>query len=99
MADKIPDIRRWNGNTKLSKEIAFTIHYADGTSVDVKDGVLFTVNDNNTMDIHIGVKEHWKLFGVYFCFMEFITVNNLIESFRKYIYHFMKGTDNGKSDT
>lgn len=99
MADKITDIRKWNGSTKLSKEITFTIHYADGTSVDVKDGVLFTVNDNNTMDIHIGVKERWKLFGVYLCFMEFLTVNNLIESFGKYIDNFMRRTENEQSDT
>ena len=80
---------------KTSENITFTIHYADGTSVDVKDGVLFTVNDNNTMDLHVGVSKLWQLFGVYLCFMEFLTVNNLIEIFGEYVENFMKQYDEG----
>lgn len=86
---------RWNGKDKPDKNLEFTIHYSDGTSERIKDGVLFTVNDNHTMDIHVGVKELWKLFGVYLCFMDFLTRNKLISVFDDYLKTMMKQYEGG----
>lgn len=79
------EIKRWNGRTKTTEELTFTLHYADGTEEQVKDGVLFTINDENTMDIHVGVNKVWQLFGIYICFMNFLEKNGLLDLFDKYI--------------
>ena len=78
-------IRRWNGLSKRTDNMTFTIHYDDGTSTEVKDGVLFTVNDMDTMDVHVGVGKKWQLFGVYLSFMELIGRMGLQEEFDSYI--------------
>lgn len=78
-------IKRWNGISKRTDNMTFTIHYDDGTSAEVKDGVLFTVNDSDTMDVHVGVGKKWQLFGVYLSFMELIGRMGLQEDFDAYM--------------
>lgn len=78
-------LTRWNGNDKPSENVFFTVHYADGTSEDVKCGVLFTLNDNDTMDVHIGVDKGYQLFGVRLCLEDCIRKLGLMEMYRKYL--------------
>ena len=78
-------IKRWNGVSKRTDNMTFTIHYDDGTSTEVKDGVLFTVNDSDTMDVHVGVGKKWQLFGVFISFVELIKRMGLEEEFGDYV--------------
>lgn len=87
--------KRWNGTTKPSENVTFTINYADGESVEVKQGVLFTVDDDDRMDIHVGVDKAYMIFGIYFCLMEYIDKIGLSDKFKSYYYDmidFMTGT-------
>jgi hypothetical protein len=82
-------IKRWNGLSKRTDNMTFTIHYDDGTSTEVKDGVLFTVNDMDTMDVHVGVGKKWQLFGVFLSFTELIRRMGLEEEFDEYMNQMM----------
>lgn len=83
-------LTRWNGSDKPSEAVFFTVHYADGTNVEVKDGVLFSVNDNDTMDIHIGVSRAWQLFGVRLCLEDCIKKLGLWELYQRYMTNMEK---------
>ena len=73
------------GGISTTDGITFTIHYSDGTSVDVKDGVLFAQNGSGAMNVHVGVDEKWQLFGVYLSFFELLARVNLLADFDEYI--------------
>lgn len=76
---------KWDGQTKTTKKLTFTLNYADGTSAEIDEGVLFSVNADGTMDIHIGVDKAWKLFGVARCLAACIESLGLGEKFRRYL--------------
>lgn len=75
---------KWNRETKTTENLTFTVHYADGTSAEIDRGVLFSIGDDDTMDIHIGISKAWELFGVARCLSEYITKNGLGDLFRLY---------------
>lgn len=96
------DIERWNGETKMTENLTFTLHYADGTEEQVKDGVLFTINDENTMDIHVGVNELWQLFGIYICFMNFLEKAGMFDLFDQYMEQMARklaGVEDAEAET
>ena len=76
---------RWDRKTKTTEKLTFTLHYADGTSVEIDKGVLFSVNENGTMDVHIGVDKAWQLFGVARCLKACIEGLGLSELFKQYL--------------
>lgn len=78
-------LTRWNGSDKPSENISFTVHYADGTSKDLKCGVLFSIDDNDRMDVHIGVDKAWQLFGIMVCLEECIRKIGLWDLYQKYM--------------
>lgn len=43
--------------TKATENLTFTIHYEDGSEKEVKEGVLFGFNNDNTIDVHIGTNK------------------------------------------
>lgn len=76
---------KYDGKTKITKNLTFTLHYADGTSAEIERGILFSVDDEDKMDIHVGVSELWALFGVDLCLQEFIHDHGLDEEFLEYM--------------
>ena len=76
---------RWDGKTKTTEKLTFTLHYADGTSAEIDKGVLFSVNKAGTMDIHIGVDKAYELFGVVRCLTACIDNMGLSGLFREYL--------------
>ena len=72
---------RWDEKTKLTDKLTFELHYADGTSAMIEKGVLFSIDSNDTMSIHVGVNKAWQLFGVARCLKEFIESIGLGELF------------------
>jgi len=75
----------WDGKTKTTDKLTFTVHYADGTSAGIEEGVLFSINQDQTMDIHIGVDRAWKLFGCARCLVKYIDSIGLGDLFKKYL--------------
>lgn len=78
-------IEKYDGETKASDDLTFTLNYSDGTKKLVDEGVLFSINSEETMDIHIGVDKAWKLFGVQLCLNDFIKGIGLEKQFEKYL--------------
>ena len=78
-----------NGIT-VTDGITFTVHYSDGTSKDVKDGVLFALNGSGGINVHVGVDEKWQLFGVYPSFFELLTKTGMADDFDAYMARMAK---------
>lgn len=43
--------------TKATENLTFTTHYEDGSKKEIKEGVLFGFNNDNTIDVHIGTNK------------------------------------------
>lgn len=81
---------KYSGETKITENLTFTLNYADGEKAEVEKGVLFSIDDDEKMDIHIGAGKAYEIFGVYFCFMEFLTRSGLINLFDGYVEQMMR---------
>lgn len=76
---------QWDEKTKLTDKLTFELHYTDGTSAMIEKGVLFSINRDNTMSIHVGVDKAWQLFGAARCLTDFIEAMGLGELFKQYL--------------
>lgn len=76
---------KWDGKTKTTEKLTFTLNYADGTKAEIDKGVLFSVDDDGLMDVHVGVDKLWQLFGVARCLSELVAKMGMTELFRRYL--------------
>lgn len=76
----------YGGQTKTTDNLTFTLNYADGTHLNVEKGILFSLDDNDRMDIHVGISKAYQLFGVYLCLKGFIDGMGLTSLFNKYVH-------------
>lgn len=76
----------YGGQTKTTDNLTFTLNYADGTHLNVEKGILFSLDDNDRMDIHVGISKAYQLFGVYLCLKEVIDRMGLTSLFNAYVH-------------
>lgn len=43
--------------TKATENLTFTLHYTDGSEKKIKEGVLFSFNNDNSIEAHIGTNK------------------------------------------
>lgn len=78
-------IRKYNGEDKICNDLTFTLNYSDGTKALVDRGILFSIRDDDRMDMHLGTSKAWEVFGVARCLNEFIKACGMEDLFEKYM--------------
>lgn len=80
----------YKGETIPTNKLTFTLNYGNGTKKHVERGVLFSIGEDDTMYIHIGVETDWELFGTVLCLTDFIDRCGMTERFKNYIDNMVK---------